>query len=286
MPAERRARPRPCSLARTGAAGFLCVNGLVRHARRIDVAITECASAASAPELHPTPSLRSSRYHRCVTRTIPRPEGRPLRNPSRRGYAICHTKRQFGRADLLRSAQVQHFRLFSLCGAFTPLLIPATLITSSHLFCSATMSLPNSAELILTTSPPCSSSRFWNSGGGDHLVRLAVEARDDVRRGFRRREDAPPDPRLVAGHGLRDRRHVGRLGLRFGPPVAISLSAAALHVRHHRDQRGEVSWVWPAMTSAVAGPPPLNGTCTIFAPVLSVKSSVFMCGKPPMPEDA
>jgi hypothetical protein len=39
-------------------------------------------------------------------------------------------------------------------------LIPARLMTSSHLFCSATMSLPNSAELILTTAPPCSSSFF------------------------------------------------------------------------------------------------------------------------------
>src|SRR6185503_6932564 len=52
---------------------------------------------------------------------------------------------------------------FILAARHSPL-IPATRMTSSHLFCSANMSLPNSAELIFTIEPPCSSSRFWNSG--------------------------------------------------------------------------------------------------------------------------
>ena len=39
-------------------------------------------------------------------------------------------------------------------------LMPAALMTPSHLFCSDTISLPNSAELIFTTAPPCSSNRF------------------------------------------------------------------------------------------------------------------------------
>ena len=39
-------------------------------------------------------------------------------------------------------------------------LIPASRITLSHLFCSDTISLPNSAELIFTTAPPCSASFF------------------------------------------------------------------------------------------------------------------------------
>ena len=50
-----------------------------------------------------------------------------------------------------------------------------------HLFCSDTMSLPNSAELIFTTAPPCSSSRFWNVGW-KLCQGFAVEARNDVRR--------------------------------------------------------------------------------------------------------
>jgi hypothetical protein len=43
------------------------------------------------------------------------------------------------------------------------------------------MSLPNSAELIFTTAPPCSSSRFWNVGW-KLCQGFAVEARNDVRR--------------------------------------------------------------------------------------------------------
>src|SRR5690606_1712396 len=42
--------------------------------------------------------------------------------------------------------------------------IPASLMTLSHLFCSETISWPNSAELIFTTAPPCSASFFWKPG--------------------------------------------------------------------------------------------------------------------------
>src|SRR5690606_954217 len=38
--------------------------------------------------------------------------------------------------------------------------------------------------------------------GGDDLHRLGMETPDDVGGRFGRREDAPPDARLVTGHGL------------------------------------------------------------------------------------
>src|SRR5262245_11126897 len=46
---------------------------------------------------------------------------------------------------------------------------------------------------------------------GDHFHGVGMEARDDVRRRLGRREYAPPDPGLVTGHGLRNRRHVAKL---------------------------------------------------------------------------
>ena len=38
------------------------------------------------------------------------------------------------------------------------------------------------------------------------------------------------------------------------------------------------------MVSAIAGPPPLYGMCTRFAPVRCLSSSPPMCGVPPVPE--
>ena len=44
--------------------------------------------------------------------------------------------------------------------------------------------------------------------------------------------------------------------------------------------------LWPPITSIMAGPPPLNGTCTMSTPAISLKSSVPRCWKLPDPADA
>ena len=33
------------------------------------------------------------------------------------------------------------------------------------------------------------------------------------------------------------------------------------------------TWLWPPITSIIAGPPPLYGTCTMSTPAISLKSS-------------
>jgi hypothetical protein len=44
------------------------------------------------------------------------------------------------------------------------------------------------------------------------------------------------------------------------------------------------TFTWPAMTSAIAGPPPLYGTCSICAPEALSKSAPARCIEPPLPE--
>jgi hypothetical protein len=44
--------------------------------------------------------------------------------------------------------------------------------------------------------------------------------------------------------------------------------------------------VFPAMTSIIAGPPPLNGMCSTLIPANCLKSSVLRCWKLPDPAEA
>jgi hypothetical protein len=43
---------------------------------------------------------------------------------------------------------------------------------------------------------------------------------------------------------------------------------------------------WPAMTSPIAWPPPLYGTCTACMPVLSMNTSKLRCETEPTPAEA
>src|SRR5215470_1732337 len=45
-------------------------------------------------------------------------------------------------------------------------------------------------------------------------------------------------------------------------------------------------WVWPATTAATAGPPPLNGTCTMSSPSDRRNCSPARCGGAPVPPEA
>ena len=47
-----------------------------------------------------------------------------------------------------------------------------------------------------------------------------------------------------------------------------------------------ITWLWPATTSIIAGPPPLNGTCRNFTPVCSSNSAPPRCWKLPTPAEA
>ena len=42
-------------------------------------------------------------------------------------------------------------------------------------------------------------------------------------------------------------------------------------------------WLWPPMTSIIAGPPPLNGTCTTSMPAIIANRTEAVCVKLPTP---
>ena len=100
--------------------------------------------------------------------------------------------------------------------------MPAALITSSHLFCSDTMSLPNSAELIFTITPPCSSSLFWNAGN-DSTSMVSAWKRAMMSGGVLGGAKMPHQ--MLDSYPVTVSAIVGTSGtyaLRFAPPVAIS----------------------------------------------------------------
>ncbi len=85
---------------------------------------------------------------------------------------------------------------------------PANSTTFSHFSVSAAMILPKSAGVPPIGTPPSSASRALILRIGQRLVHCLVEHVDDVRRRVLRRAHAEPRARLVALHGLADRRHV------------------------------------------------------------------------------
>ena len=80
----------------------------------------------------------------------------------------------------------------------------------SHLTISSAMYLPNSSGVIVIATAPVRPFAL-HFGGADDLRDLGVEAVDDRRAAFLRRDEPEPDRRLVAGHaGLADGRNVGQ----------------------------------------------------------------------------
>ena len=49
---------------------------------------------------------------------------------------------------------------------------------------------------------------------------------------------------------------------------------------------GMTNCAWPAITSAIAGPPPLYGTCTASIPDCSTNIAQARCWKLPTPAEA
>ena len=56
----------------------------------------------------------------------------------------------------------------------------------------------------------------------------------------------------------------GSTGLRFAPPVPSARSLPDLMCGVVCTSEENITLVWPPITSIMAGPPPLNGTCSML----------------------
>ena len=78
----------------------------------------------------------------------------------------------------------------------------------------------------------------------------------------------------------------GRTALRRVPLVPSTLSRPLLMCGTTWISDGITICAWPAMTSAIAGPPPLYGTCTTSIPAWIMNSAQARCCRLPTPAEA
>src|SRR5262249_17833268 len=78
----------------------------------------------------------------------------------------------------------------------------------------------------------------------------------------------------------------GSTGLRVKPPVPSARSLPERMCGVVCTSEENITLVWPPTTSTIAGPPPLNGTCRMLTPAISLNSSPPRCWKLPMPAES
>ena len=78
----------------------------------------------------------------------------------------------------------------------------------------------------------------------------------------------------------------GTVAERCAPVTASARSLPALIYGIAEAEVANISWACPAITSVSAGCAPLYGMCSIWTPVIALKSSPARCAAAPLPEDA
>ncbi len=77
----------------------------------------------------------------------------------------------------------------------------------------------------------------------------------------------------------------GRPGVRLSAVTAIGRSCPALMPGMAASGSANDSWTSPPISAVTAGPPPLNGTCTMSRPVMVLNSSPARWGRLPLPAE-
>ena len=78
----------------------------------------------------------------------------------------------------------------------------------------------------------------------------------------------------------------GRTLLRLAPPVPRARSCPDLMKGVVCTSDENMIFTWPAITSCIAGPPPLYGTWVRLTPAVSLNNSAPRCWKLPTPAEA
>ncbi len=111
---------------------------------------------------------------------------------------------------------------------------------------------PNSADGIgaVLTPRPASLSRV--DGMFEEFIAGRIELLDDRLRCIGRREQAVPDARLEAGHGLAQRRKIGVRSLRVGEVTPMPRSVLPWICGMAREKSANETSITPPITSVMA----------------------------------
>src|SRR5207249_3240525 len=166
-------------------------------------------------------------------------------------------------------------------------LIPASLTTFAHLTVSEAMKRPNSSGLICAASPPSVSKRFFVSAEA-RITESSRCSRSMTGRGVPAGATMPHQ--LVASYPGTPASEIvgtsGRAGTRAALPTPSGFKRPERMWGSVWMSEPMAIWVLPAITSIIAGPPPLNGMCTMSRPDCSLNSELARCWKLPTPAEA